>query len=180
MHIVVISGSPRDQSISRRIALHLGNRLEQSEIASVSLIDMRTEGLPPIQAVWNSKEQIPDDKRDVFEQMNQAGGFILVSPEYNGGYSSAMKNFLDHFPKRIFHRKAWGIVTGSTGAMGGMRASQQLQLLGSGLSAIVCPRMLITPQMDKKFDEAGRLTDESFDQQVEGFITEFMWLTSRL
>lgn len=112
--------------------------------------------------------------------MDEANGFILVSPEYNGGYSSAMKNFLDHFPKRVFQRKSWGIVTGSTGAMGGMRASQQLILLGAGFSAVVCPRMLITPQMDRKFDVEGNLTDDGFQQQIDGFIDEFLWLTSAL
>lgn len=180
MHIVVISGSPRHQSISKRIALHLVNRLDQSGLDSVRLMDIRTEGLPPIQSVWNKEEQIPENKKEVYQIMDRADGFILVSPEYNGGYSSVMKNFLDHFPKRIFHRKSWGIATGSTGAMGGMRASQQMQLLGVGLSAIVCPRMLITPHMDKKFDENGKLNDDSFEEQVEGFLTEFLWLASQL
>lgn len=180
MHIVVISGSPREQSISKRIALHLVNRLNQSDIDQVSLIDIRTEALPPVQAVWNKEELIPEDKKEVFGIMDQATGFILVSPEYNGGYSSVMKNFLDHFPKRIFHRKTWGVTTGSTGAMGGIRASQQMQLLGGGFSAIVCPRMLITPHMDKKFDQDGRLTDDTFDQQVELFLSEFLWLTDRV
>lgn len=180
MRIVVISGSPRDQSISKRIALHLANRLKQSDMDKVSLIDIRKDGLPPIQSVWNKEEQIPDDKREIFNIMDQASGFILVSPEYNGGYSSVMKNFLDHFPKTVFQRKSWGIATGSTGAMGGMRASQQMQLLGGGFSAVVCPRMLITPHMDKKFDENGKLIEDSFDAQVEGFLTEFLWLTSQL
>ncbi|MCF8237612.1 MAG: NAD(P)H-dependent oxidoreductase [Saprospiraceae bacterium] len=180
MKIVIISGSPREQSVSHRIARHLFERLSGSADLELAFIDMQTEWLQPIQQVWKNESLIPEDKLSVYTNMDQADGFIIVSPEYNGGYSSVMKNFLDHFPKKIFHRKAWGIVTGSTGAMGGMRASQQLQLLGAALSAIISPRMLITPHMDKKFDETGHLLDTDFERQIEGFQSEFLWLTSRL
>ncbi len=180
MNIVIISGSPRDQSVSQRIALHLLDRLDRAGVGQVQLIDIRKEGLPPIQAVWNKDEQVPEEKRILVQTMDQADGFILVSPEYNGGYSPAMKNFLDHFPKRIYRRKAMGIATGSTGALGGMRASQQMQLLGLGLSTLISPRMLITPHMDQKFDEAGQLLESSFDRQVDGFVSEFLWLAGQL
>ena len=180
MKIIVLSGSPREQSVSRRIARHLVGALQAREIDRVDFVDIRDEGLAPIQIVWNREDLIPESHRENYQKMDEADGFILVSPEYNGGYSSAMKNFLDHFPKRVFQRKSWGIATGSTGAMGGMRASQQLILLGAGFSAVVCPRMLITPQMDRKFDVEGNLTDDGFQQQIDGFIDEFLWLTSAL
>lgn len=180
MKIIVISGSPREQSVSRRIARHLLGVLTFKGIDQVDFVDILDEGLAPVQTVWNREDLIPESHREIYQKMDEADGFILVSPEYNGGYSSAMKNFLDHFPKRVFQRKSWGIATGSTGAMGGMRASQQMILLGAGFSAVVCPRMLITPQMDRKFDVEGKLTDDGFQLQIEGFIDEFMWLTSAL
>ena len=45
---------------------------------------------------------------------------LLVTPEYNGSYTPALKNLFDHFPKQS--RKPFGIVTASPGALGGMRA----------------------------------------------------------
>ncbi len=44
--------------------------------------------------------------------MFAANAFIIVTPEYNGSYTPAMKNLFDHFPKQI--HKPFGIVTAST------------------------------------------------------------------
>lgn len=180
MRIIILSGSPRKGSVSLRIARHLVKRFQDITHVTVRLVAMQEDSLPPIQEVWKQAASVPTDKQEIFQAMDQAHGIIVVSPEYNGGYSPALKNFLDHFPKSAYHRKAWGIVTGSTGAMGGMRASQQLQLLGAALSAIICPRMLITPHMDQKFDEAGELLDQSFDRQIEDFLANYLWLLTRL
>ena len=110
--------------------------------------------------------------------MFSADAFILVTPEYNGGYSPALQNMMDHFPKQS--HKAFGIVTASPGAMGGMRASQQLLLLVPALFGVVSPYMLITPQVDKKFDAEGNLTDPGFEQSIETFTNEFLWLAQTL
>ena len=69
--------------------------------------------------------------------MFEADAFILVSPEYNGSYSPAMKNLVDHFPKQ--HHKPFGIATASPGPLGGIRASQQMQLLVNALFGIASP-----------------------------------------
>jgi NAD(P)H-dependent FMN reductase len=89
-----------------------------------------------------------------------------------------MKNLFDHFPKQL--HKAFGIVTASTGALGGIRASQQLQLLICALFGIPSPYMLITPQVDKKFNAQGELVDQSFSNSVHNFVTQFLWLAERL
>jgi NAD(P)H-dependent FMN reductase len=110
--------------------------------------------------------------------MFAADAFVLVSPEYNGGYSPAMKNLLDHFPKQT--RKAFGIATSSDGVMGGIRASMQLQQLVAALFGILSPVMLISPQVDKKFAEDGTLLDAAFESKIHQFVTEFLWLAERL
>lgn len=125
-------------------------------------------------------EDVPAENKTMYKIMDEADGFIIVSPEYNGGYSSVMKNFLDHYSKAIFKQKAFGIVTGSTGQMGGMRAAQQLIQLSVALFGIVSPTLLVTPQMDKKFDEKGELLEASFDNPIEKFIEEYLWLLERL
>lgn len=178
--IVIISGSPRNGSISNRIALNLFKKLEKEENLHVDLIDMKESFMPPIQKVWQSKDDVPAEYLDLFTIMDEADGFIIVSPEYNGGYSSVMKNFLDYFSKPIFKQKAFGIVTGSTGLMGGMRAAQQLVQLSVALFGIVSPTLLVTPQMDKKFDEKGELLDATFEKPIERFLEDYFWLVERL
>lgn len=101
-----------------------------------------------------------------------------MTPEYNGSYSPALQNLLDHFPKQS--HKAFGIVTASPGAMGGIRASQQLLLLIPALFGVASPFMLVTPQVDKKFDAEGNLTDPGFEKAVQTFVQEFLWLAGNL
>jgi NAD(P)H-dependent FMN reductase len=110
--------------------------------------------------------------------MFEADAFILVTPEYNGSYSPAMKNMLDHFPKQ--HHKTFGLVTASPGAMGGMRAAMQLQQLVFALFGIGSPYMLVVPGVDKKFDVEGNLLDESFQKSVDLFVKEFLWLSEKV
>jgi NAD(P)H-dependent FMN reductase len=174
MNIVIIAGSPRIGSLTHRVALHLKNHLEQKTTHQIELLDMQQHSVPPIQAAWSSVEKAPVEFQPLAKTMFEAEAFILVTPEYNGSYSPAMKNLLDHFPKQ--HHKAFGIVTASPGAMGGIRASQQMQLLVGGLFGLLSPYMLITPAVDKKFDVDGNLLDASFQGQVDSFVHEFIWL----
>ncbi|MFI5221930.1 MAG: NADPH-dependent FMN reductase [Bacteroidia bacterium] len=178
MKIVIISGSPRDKSITRRAALHLENILREKY--EVELIDLHTNDLPPMQTVFSSEEKTPPQYLALRKKMFAADAFILVSPEYNGSYSPAMKNLLDHFPKTVYARKAIGIVTASDGSFGGMRAAQQMQQLICALFGIPCPQMLIIPQVDKKFETGGKLNDETFTRNIQNFLTEYLWLAESL
>lgn len=179
MNIEVISGSPRENSVTVRVAKFLTKEFsKKSDKHSVNLLDVRDFPLPMIQDVWGSLEKVPTEWKSLGERMFAADAFIIVTPEYNGSYSPAMKNLLDHFAKQS--RKPFGIVTASPGAMGGMRASQQLQQMVCAFQGVPCPQMLIVPNVDKKFDEMGVLTDELFQKNVDAFVEEFTWLAEKL
>jgi len=178
MRIEIISGSPRPNSLTRRVAYHIKSQLEKYADHEVGIIDIRDWALPPVQAVFSSVENTPAPFRPLAERMFQADAFILVTPEYNGSYSPVLKNLLDHFPKQ--HHKPFGIVTASPGAMGGMRASQQLLLLVPALFGIASPYMLVVPFVDKKFSPDGDLLDESFQHNVHNFVKEFLWLSENV
>ena len=178
MRIEIISGSPRVNSVTRRVALHLKKWLNDNTDHEVGIIDMKDWELPAVQSVFVSVDKTPDEFKPLAERIFTADAFILATPEYNGSYSPAMKNLLDHFPKQ--HHKPFGIVTASPGAFGGIRASQQLLQLIPSLFGIASPYLLIVPAVDKKFDEAGDLTDTNFEKSVHNFISEFLWLAENL
>ncbi|WP_394993174.1 NADPH-dependent FMN reductase [Emticicia sp.] len=178
MKIEIISGSPRHESITVRVAKFLQKYLNETSTHKINLLDIRDFPLPHIQKVWTSIEVVPDEWKNLGERMFSADAFILVTPEYNGSYSPAMKNLFDHFPKQS--HKPFGIATASPGIMGGMRASQQMQLLVAALFGIPSPQMLITPLVDKKFDAEGNLLDEAFQKQIEFFVKEFLWLSEKI
>src|SRR5437868_5469820 len=178
MRIEIISGSPRPNSVTHRVSLHLQKVLQASTHHEIGIIDLKDWNLPALQSIFVSVDHTPGEFKPLAARMFAADAFILVSPEYNGSYSPALKNLLDHFPKQ--HHKPFGIVTASTGALGGVRAAQQLLLLVPALFGIASPYLLIVPGIDKKFSADGDLLEESFANNLKNFITEFLWLSERL
>jgi len=178
MKIEIISGSPRVNSVTRRVALYLKNWLRNNTTHEIDIIDLKDWNLPPVQSVFSSLDKTPDEFKPLAESIFSADGIILVTPEYNGSYSPAMKNLLDHFPKQ--QHKPFAIATASPGAMGGIRAAQQLLLLVPALFGVVSPYLLIVPAVDKKFTPDGDLLDESFQNSIHNFVTEFLWLAEKI
>ncbi len=175
MNISIVSGSPRKDSITFRVALFLKKILEVKTNHNINIFDVRDYNIPMLlQSVITSVEKAPEDLKDLAEKMFSSDAYILLTPEYNGSYTPALKNLFDHFPKQL--HKTFGIVSASPGAMGGMRATQQLQLLINALFGIGSPYMLVTPFVDKKFDERGNLLDAAFQASIDTFIHEFLWL----
>jgi NAD(P)H-dependent FMN reductase len=178
MNIEIISGSPRENSITHRVALFLKQFLNTHTNHEVNILDVKEWNLPLLQNVFVSVDATPEEFKPLSKRMFDAKAFILVTPEYNGSYTPAMKNLLDHYPKQS--HKAFGIVTASPGMMGGIRATQQMQLLINALFGIASPHMLVVGGVDKKFDEEGNLLEEGFQKPIDVFVKEFLWLAESL
>src|SRR5690349_12104411 len=178
MKIEIISGSPRQNSVTQRVALHLQAALEAQGFHEVGVINLKDNVFPILEAVFPTPEAAPEHLRPIARRMFAADAFIVVTPEYNGSYSPAMQNLFDHFPKQ--HHKPFGLATASPGALGGIRAAMQLQQFVMALFGIASPYMLITPHVDKKFDAEGKLTDPTFQKAIDTFITEFLWLAEKV
>lgn len=178
MRIEIVSGSPRQNSVTHRVALHLYNLLRQKTEHDIGMLEVRNYQLPLLQRVFGSVEDTPPPFKSLAERMFGADAFILVTPEYNGSYSPAMQNMFDHFPKQ--HRKVFGLVTASPGALGGMRAAMQLQQFTMALFGVPSPYMLVTPTVDKKFDSDGNLIDQTFQKSIDTFVNEYLWLAEKL
>ncbi len=179
MNIEIISGSPRNNSVTHRVVLYLKKYLNEHTEHNINVIDVRDWKINVLQQeVFKSAENAPLHLQPLIKRMFNADAFILVTPEFNGSYTPALKTLFDHLPKQS--RKTFGIVTASPGALGGMRAALQLQTLIYALFGIGSPHMLITPMVEKKFDEDGNLTDISFQKNIDVFIHEFLWLAERI
>jgi NAD(P)H-dependent FMN reductase len=175
MNISIVSGSPRKNSVTFRVALFLKKLLETKTEHAVEIIDVRNYNVPPmLQEVISSVDNAPEDLIILAEKMFATDAFILVTPEFNGSYTPALKNLFDHFPKQV--HKTFAIATASPGPMGGMRATQQMQLLINALFGIGSPYMLVVGGVEKKFDAEGNLLDHSFQNMIDTFIHEFLWL----
>ena len=99
MNIEIISGSPRKDSLSHRVVLFLQKYLSEKTEHNVNIIDVRDWAFPLLQQeVFSNVERAPEELKPLAKRMFEANAFIMVSPEYNGSYTSALKNLFDHFP----------------------------------------------------------------------------------
>lgn len=180
MNILIISGSARKESLTKRIGLLLHKTLQfrfpGNTYTFVNAQDWKT--LPFVESKYGTMEQVPDSEKPLAASFFHADGFILVSPEYNGSYAPALKNILDRFT--VYHHKAIGIAVGSPGKLGGLRAAGQMQQLVNGLGGIGIPQFLTVPEVNVKIDENGELLDDTIQGSVDTFATEYMWLAKRL
>lgn len=176
MNIVIVSASNRINRLSHRTSLYLFDKLSSINHHQVTLIDLFELKLP-------AYEDNPEHNHlfeDIMIQMKNADAFVFVSPEYNGTYTSALKNFIEHLNEKSFQKKAIGIVSVTTGMNGGVRGGMQMQQLALSIWSHPAPVMLLIPQVDKKFEENGKLIDADFEKRIDFFLTEFLWFAEAL
>jgi NAD(P)H-dependent FMN reductase len=122
------------------------------------------------------KEMVdPSEKmKTLRNKINDADGYLAVTPEYNASPSGAMKNTLDYFLEEYYFKPS-AIVSYSPGMFGGVNAAQQLRLVFAELGAPSISLSFTIPRLYKVFSEDGRLIDEAYYKRVSKFLAEFEW-----
>jgi len=129
LKIGIVTGSTRQGRVSPQVADWIKSIADERADAEFEIVDIESFNLPlynePVPAAFTKEYQTPE-ARVWSEKINSLDGFIFVTPEYNRGVTSALKNAIDYLSQE-FHNKAAGIV--SYGSSGGTTAAQQLRLI---------------------------------------------------
>jgi NAD(P)H-dependent FMN reductase len=160
IRVVAISGSLRVNSyttIALRIALE-----GAAEIASKTcLLNLRDYNLEfagldrsPSPGILHLKQQV-----------QQAHGILLGTPEYHGSFSGVLKNALDLMGFEEFEGKMIGLVGVSAGRLGAFDALNTLRNVGRALHAWVVPEQVSIPEATKVFED-GELNDAALAQRL--------------
>lgn len=176
MHITILSSSTRIDRQSHRVALALENIINEGGQHTASVLDLATYQFPIMEEVLHRHPHPPEGLAEFAQQIRQSDAHLFVSPEYNGAYTSALKNAVDYLKESEFSRKVIGVVSVSAGMLGGIRAALTMQELVLGVSGFPLPQMLTVPQVAQKFDAEGRVTDPAFEQKIQTYLQHFMWL----
>src|SRR5262245_38269052 len=145
---------------------------EQPQI-DTDLIDIAKLSLPTNDA----GEAIKD--HSFSSQMDRADGLVIVSPEYNHGYSGLLKHVLDSCLKEYVH-KAVGIVGVSAGPFGGTRGIQDLLPVTRELGLVCIFWDVNFGNVYKVFDSNGDLLDKAYLRRIDSFIQELVWMAKTL
>jgi NAD(P)H-dependent FMN reductase len=176
MHITILSASTRLNRLSHRVAQALEKQITAQGIHTAEILDLAEYNFPVLEEVLARHPNPPAGLQDFADRVRQSDAHIFVSPEYNGGFTSALKNAVDYLKDKEFGRKAIGIATVSSGMLGGIRAALAMQQLVLGIGAYPIPQMLTVPQVSQRFDEDGALLDPGFEKKFTGFLEQFYWL----
>jgi|SRR5687768_4009029 NAD(P)H-dependent FMN reductase len=176
--IALIVGSVRHDRQGIKVARWVNNKLKERN-HEVFFIDPLELDLPLLDRMYKEMENPPEKIKNLRNQINNAEGYIPVSPEYNHSTSSAMKNTLDYCLEEYFFKPS-AIISYSPGMFGGINAAQQLRLIFAELGAPSIPSSFAIPRVHKAFDDSGNLTDDSYNKRIDRFLKEFEWYLEAL
>ena len=163
--VVGISGSLRKASYTRRaVAISLEGAAETGAVTQ--LIDLRDYDLP-FSSGDPRERNYPADVYRLREEIRNADGVILGSPEYHGGMSGVLKNALDLMRIQEFEGKLIGLVGVSGGKMGAINALLSLRNVGRALHAWVIPEQVSIAQAWRKFDPDGVIADNELRKRLQ-------------
>ena len=173
LYIPVILGTARQGRLSEFAARLVSSEIARRPGVSTELIDIRSIPLPTNDAGEAIKD--PDFSR----KMNRADALVIVSPEYNHGYSGLLKHVLDSCLQEYIH-KAAGIVGVSAGSFGGARGIENLLPVIRELGLVNIFWDVNFSTVQKVFDNAGNLLDKAFLPRIDKFLKELIWMATTL
>jgi NAD(P)H-dependent FMN reductase len=138
-HIGIVVGSTREGRFSERAAAWFHTIAARRTDLSVEIVDLRDYPMPffnePASPAWMP----PKDPAAVrwAAKLAELDGFVFVTPEYNHGYSAALKNALDYAFQQ-FNRKPAAFV--GYGGVGAARAIEQLRMVAVELQMAPVPK----------------------------------------
>lgn len=178
--ITLIIGTNRPNSNSRKIGDFVEN-LYKSHNVPLRVLDLAA--LPPEIFLPDSYGVKPAAFQPFAEAIATATGFIVLTPEYNGGPPGVLKYFIDmlKFPESFFHRPVC-FVGLSAGPSGGVRPVDQLQQIFAYRNAYLFPDRVFLPNINNLLDANGNLINpemiEKLKNQTAGFIAFVNKLTN--
>jgi chromate reductase len=181
LRVLAIAGSLRRDSHNRRLleaARELappGMHLDVLDLAEIPLYnaDADTDAARPA-----SVERLRGAVAD-------ADAVLIATPEYNHSVPGVLQNALDWASRPAgrspFAGKPVAIMGASTGALGAVRAQQQLKLVLLSMLALPLPHPgVAVGHVAEKLDAAGRLTHAPTRQFVAAFLGELAAWTRRV
>ncbi len=175
MHIALLGGSLRSDSLNRRFLFYLEGRLRAEGHEPVSFVgeDLR---LP----LYEDGLGVPEPVVRMHEKLRKAQGLILVSPEYNAGIPAHLKNAVDWLS--VQKPSPWTglpVLLGacSPGTLGGVMGWRPTL---ANMGAIAMPQVLSVPSADTNLDAAGAPTDARTLSLTTTGLTTFLELARRL
>jgi chromate reductase, NAD(P)H dehydrogenase (quinone) len=181
MHVTLLSGSPRKNSSTLRVAKAVEIALATREINDVSIIDFCDYDIPFInQGSVDRKNPTPFQKQ-LIESWEKSELIFVITPEYNWFPSAELVNlihqlgdveFRDLFDNKVFVFA--GVSSGRGGRMPAVQLSYVFNKIVNVLNtiSITSSKVFESQFTSKVLDENGlSLGNMEFDKGLDDFVT---------
>jgi len=173
LFIPVILGTVRKGRQSAHVARLLAEETAKRPGVETELIDIATVPLPTDDAGQAIKDPA------FAAAMSRADALVIVSPEYNHGYSGLLKHVLDSCLAEYIH-KAVGIAGVSAGPFGGARSIENLLPVMRELGLVTIFWDVNFAAVQSLFDKDGNLLDQACLPRIDKFLKELIWMARTL
>ena len=164
MKFLMVLGSTRDSTPPKpaRLGLRVVKALERHFAETCP--DHEVEIIDPLQWTFDpvfkphfayTRGQVPEQLDRLARKIEEADGYVMVSPEYNHSMSPALAHMLNHFGSSLFAYKPSLIVTYSAGQWGGVRAAMTMRGFLSELGCLPVSAMIHVPAAADALTESG-------------------------
>lgn len=124
--VLAFSGSNSSKSINQKLVNYTSSLIKDVEVKT---IDIGQWDLP-IYSIDMDPDQTPGEIQELIKLIEEYDGFIISSPEHNGGTPAFFKNILDWLSRRskkVFGNKPVFLMSTSPGPKGGINNRKQLE-----------------------------------------------------
>ncbi|WP_454683694.1 NADPH-dependent FMN reductase [Ancylobacter moscoviensis] len=175
--IVVFAGSIRTGSFSASLAALAAKELALMECEPV-LLSLADYPMPIYDGDLEAAQGVPAAAKQLRDQLAQADGVFIATPEYNAGLPPLLKNAID-WASRVqggegdaFKGPIYAIGSSSPGGLGGYRASMMLrQTLALGLGCLVLAEQVMVAGAAGAFAESGDLKDARAQERLRAVMS---------
>ena len=169
LFIPIILGTSRQGRQSENVAGFVLEQTRKRTEIETELIDVRK--LP--MRLDDAGEQMKDPAFSA--TIERCDALIIVTPEYNHSYPGLLKHALDMNLEEYIH-KAVGICGVSAGSFGGARVIENLLPVMRELGLVTIFWDVNFGNVQKLFDEQGKLLDQNYERRLDKFLNELIWM----
>ena len=173
VRILGFAGSIRSASVNRVLAKAALNGAADAG-ADVTWLELADYELPLYNGDLEADQGFPDNVialKDIFDAHD---GFVIGCPEYNSSITPLLKNTIDWVSRPIegrprlhaFSGKVAGLVSGSGGALGGLRGLVHVRAILGNIGVVVIPQQQAVGGAPGKIED-GALADDDARKSVE-------------
>lgn len=183
-NIQIILGSTREGRAGEKVANWVIKELREFKEIHTELLDLKDYPMPfygevlPVETLHHHYKA--ENAEKWVNKVKEADGYIIITPEYNHGYSAVLKNALDYAYEE-WNKKPVAFISYG-GVAGGARAVEQLKQVAVELQMAPLRESVHINKIWEAFDkEDGKLVDqEEHSKKLKTVAEHLIWWTDAL